>query len=124
MIRKTKAIVVTLVAALLGLSATVAVLAASGDDGDMNGRMDGNQGMMSTTESMDSDAMMVYMRDVLGEEAYQRMLDHFADQQYGAMMPDDPGAGQMMGSMMDGTMQDGGGIMSPGSPHHHELPQS
>jgi len=122
--RKAKAIVVTLVAALLGLSATVAVLAASGDDGNMNGRMDGNQGMMGTMESMDSDAMMVYMRDVLGEEAYQRMLEHFADQQNGAMMPDDPRAGQMMGSMMDGTMQDGGGIMSPGGPHHHELPQS
>ena len=122
--RKAKAIVVTLVAALLGLSATVAVLAASGDEGNMNGRMDGNQGMMGTMESMDSDAMMVYMRDVLGEEAYQRMLDHCADAQNGTMMPDDPGAGQMMGSMMDGTMQDGGGITSPGSPHHHELPQS
>lgn len=127
-----KVLIGILVAALIGLGAALGVVLATGDgEGDnvidsmMNGN-DGFAGMMGAMSSGDSDAMLAHMRDVLGEEGYQRMLTHLADHRDGAPMTGDPDVDDMMHQMMDGMMQhmppDSDNILPPGNDAHHETP--
>jgi len=82
--RRATAIIVAIAVAVLSLAAVVGVAAAvRGTDDDYNGMgmmdgstgmMDGSMGMMGSMGGMDTGAMLEYMRGVLGDEAYQRML--------------------------------------------------
>ena len=118
-----KIIIGVLVAAAVGLGVTVGVMAAG--DNDRGGHMarqiasgDSYGGMMQSMGDMDSDGMLEHMRDVLGEDGNQRMLDHFRDHRNGGPMTGNAGIDEKMHQMMDGMMQrmpmDGGNIM-PGS---------
>jgi hypothetical protein len=139
-----KVLIGILVAALIGLGAALGVVLATGDsEGDdvSHGMMNGNDGfagMMGAMSSGDSDAMLGHMRDVLGAEGYQRMVDHFRDHRNGGPMTGDPEIDDMMHRMMDGMMQrmpmDAGGMMPgagdtrqqtptlSGQDAHHETP--
>ena len=116
-------IIGVLVAAVVGLGITVGVMAAG--DNDRGGHMgrqvnlgDGYGGMMQSMGDMDSGGMLKHMREALGEDGNQRMLDHFRDHRNGGPMAGNAGVDQMMHQMMDGMMQrmpmDGGNMM-PGS---------
>jgi hypothetical protein len=134
-----------LLVAVVTLGVVLGVVLAT-DDGDGNGNAsthimdngDSFTGMMGAMGSMDSNAMLSHMRDVLGEDGYQRMLDHFREHKNGGQMTGDAEVDQMMHQMMDGMMQhmpmDSGGMM-PGTPAmqrqtpatnqpdaHHETP--
>ena len=126
-----KIVVGVLVAAVVGLGITVGVMAA-GDDHNGNtttvshmmGNDSGYRGMMGSMGSMDSADMFKHMREVLGEDGYQRMLVHLADHQNGAPMTGNTAVDQMMHTMMDGMMgqmpMDRGTVVLPGSDTHHE----
>lgn len=128
-----KLIVGVLVASVAALAITAAVMA----DGDgmygnssasthMGTRDGGYQGMMGAMGSMDRDGMLSHMREVLGEDGYQRMLAHLADHTNGAPMTGDAAMDQMMHTMMDGMMQGmpmgGGTVLPPGNGMHNESP--
>ena len=129
-----KAILGILVAAVIGLAITVGVMAAGDDEYDGNtttpnhmmGKDSGYVGMMGAMGSMDSDDMLTHMRQVLGEDGYQRMLAHLADHQSGAPMTGNTTVDQMMHAMMDGMMgqmpMGGGTLPLPGNNAHHETP--
>ena len=117
----------------VALGVTLGIVIAMDDDDDMmsgsGSHMDGGdhfQGMMGAMGSMDSDDMLGHMRNVLGEDRYERMLDHMADHRDGGPMTDDAGMDQMMHQMMDGMMQhmpaDANNLMPPGRDEHHETP--
>jgi hypothetical protein len=103
------------------LAIGLAVSLAMGDD-DMHTNANGNHymGMMQSMGNMDSNAMLDQMREVLGEDGYQRMLSHMQDHRNGAAMPTGSSIDDMMHRMMDGMMQempdDSGGNM-PMGPH-------
>jgi len=99
---------------IAGLTAGVAVLiialaiALSSDDDDGMGHMNqtnGYTGMMQAMGNMDSDRMLERMREVLGAEGYQRMLDHIAEHRKAGQMSGNAGMDSMMHQMMDGMMQ-------------------
>ena len=99
---------------IAGLTTGVAILAIalavalSSDDDESVGHMNqtsGYMGMMHAMGNMDSDRMLVAMREVLGPEAYQRMLDHIAEHRKGGAMTGNAGMDSMMHQMMDGMMQ-------------------
>ena len=128
-------IVGVLVAAVVGLAITVGVMAAGGDDHDvstttnhMMGNDNGYQGMMGAMGSMDYDDMLKHMREVLGEDGYQRMLAHLADHRSGTPMTGNTAVDGMMHTMMDGIMQrvpvDSGTVLPPGNDQHHDTPAS
>lgn len=105
-----KVIVAVLIAAVVGLGITVGVMAAGDNDGGghMGRQMDsgdGYGGMMSAMGEGDSEAMLKHMREVLGEEGYQRMQDHLRDHRDGGPMTGNTGIDGMMHQMMDGMMQ-------------------
>jgi hypothetical protein len=122
-----------LLAAVVALGVVLGVVLAT-DDGDGNGNIsphatangDSFMGMMNAMGTMDSDSMLTNMRDVLGEEAYQRMLDHFREHQNGTATTPDPAIDQMMHQMMDGMMQhmpmDSGGMMPGGRNTQRQTP--
>ena len=126
-----KIVVGMLVAAVVGLGITVGVMAA-GDDHNGNtamvSHMTGNDagyvGMMGSMGSMDSADMFKHMREVLGEDGYQRMLVHLADHQNGAPMTGNTAVDQIMHTMMDGMMQNmpmgGATVLPPGNDQHHD----
>lgn len=126
-----KIIVGVLVAVVAGLGITVGVMATS-DDGrndSMSSPMDGDDaytGMMGAMGDTDSDAMLSHMREILGADGFQRMMDHLSDHRNGGPMTGDPNVDQMMHSMMDGMMQhmpvDGDNVMPPGRDEHHVTP--
>lgn len=99
---------------IAGLSALVAVLAialvaalASGDDDDGLSHMSqssGYMGMMQGMGAMNSDQMLAGMREVLGPDGYQRMLDHIDEHRRGGSMTGGTGMDSMMHQMMDGMM--------------------
>ena len=108
-------------AAILAIGLVVSL--ASDDDMGMGGNMGMNNGnhsmaMMQAMGNMDSDAMLDHMRQILGEEAYQRMLSHMEDHRNGTPMTGNSAIDQMMHGMMDGMMQqmpdDSGGNMPMG----------
>ena len=116
---------------VVALAVTLGVVIAMDDDDMMadRGHMntdDGFAGMMQSMGDMDSDAMLSHMREVLGTDGYQRMIDHLNDHRDGGPMTGDASVDQMMHSMMDGMMQhmpaDADNIMPPGRDEHHETP--
>lgn len=62
-------------------------------------------GMMQAMGGMNSDAMLAHMRDVLGEEGYRRMQDHWRNHRASGPMTGDPAVDEMMHQMMDSVMQ-------------------
>ena len=99
---------------IAGLTTGVAILAIalavalSSDDDESVGHTNqtsGYMGMMQAMGNMDSDRMLAGMREVLGPEGYQRMLDHIAEHRKGGQMPGNAGMDSMMHQMMDGMMQ-------------------
>jgi hypothetical protein len=62
-------------------------------------------GMMQAMGDMDSDRMLTGMREVLGPDRYQRMLEHIAEHRKGGSMTGSAGMDGMMHQMMDGMMQ-------------------
>ena len=127
-----KIVVGALVAAVVGLGIAVGVMAA-GDNHDsvamgshMGGNDNGYQGMMGAMGSMDHDDMLKHMREVLGEDGYQRMLAHLADHRNGTPMTGNTGVDEMMHTMMDGMMGrmpvGGGTVLPPGNDQHHDTP--
>jgi hypothetical protein len=129
---QTRMIIGVLGALVVALAVTLGVvIAMDDDDGAMAGRShmdadDSYAGMMQSMSDLDSDAMLDYMRDVLGADGYQRMMDHLSDHRTGGPMTGDPDVDQMMHRMMDGMMQhmpaDADNIMPPGRDEHHETP--
>jgi hypothetical protein len=79
------------------------VFAVIDDDGMHDGR-GGYAGMMGALGQMDSDQMLVRMREVLSDEDYQRMLEHIQAHRGAMGMSSDTRMDQMMHRMMDGMM--------------------
>ena len=103
-----------IIGALAALAAVLAiglvVSLASDDDMGMGAGMGMNNsnhsmGMMQAMGNMDSEEMLDHMRQVLGEDGYQRMLSHMRDHRNGAAMPSGSSLDDMMHRMMDGMMQ-------------------
>lgn len=125
MITPTRTIIGVLSAAVIGLGIALSVALAAGDGGSDGHVMDDEQGfagMMSAMVDMDSDAMLAHMKEVLGEDGFNRMRDHF---QGGTPMADMTEMDEMMHKMMDGMMAempaDSNDILPP-SDEHHETP--
>ena len=129
-----KIVVGVLIAIVVGLGIAVGVMAA-GDNHDststamgnhMGGNDNGYQGMMGAMGSMDYDDMLKHMREVLGEDGYQRMLTHLADHRAGTPMTGNTSVEDMMHTMMDGMMQrmpvGSGTVTLPSNDLHHETP--
>ena len=117
MTQQAKVIIAALAAIAVGLAIGLVVsLAIDDDDMDMNGNH--SMGMMQSMGNMDSDAMLEHMREVLGEDGYQRMLGHMREHRNGAATPSGSSIDDMMHRMMDGMMQqmpaDSGGNMPMG----------
>jgi hypothetical protein len=95
------------------------ILAGDDDDGgEFHGGMMGGSGyagMMGAMGRGDSDAMLERMREVLGEDGFKRMQEHFAEHRRGGAMSGAADVDEMMHRMMDGMMQelpmDRGGMM-------------
>lgn len=79
MITPTRTIIGVLAAAVVGLGTALGVALAT-DDGSDDHMMDGERGfagMMSAMAFMDSDAMVAHMKEILGEDGFTRMRQHF-----------------------------------------------
>lgn len=105
-----RATIAALLLAVAGLGVALGIVLATDEDGDDGGRMMGQgqgqgiPGMMSAMADMDSDAMLAHMKEVLGDDGYQRMRQHFQDHGSGAPMTGMTDVDQMMHAMMDGMM--------------------
>jgi hypothetical protein len=113
--RIVSAILATAVA-VLAIALVVVIVQDGTDDDGMPGAMAGNasyMGMMQAMGSMDSEAMLGHMREVLGDDAYQRMVQHFRDHRSGGAMMGNTAMDAMMHQMMDGMMQ-----QMPVAQHH------
>jgi len=112
--------------ATIGLAVALGVvLAANDNDDDSNHSMGaGYPGMMRAIGTMDASAMLERMREVLGDEGYQAMLDHMQDHRDGTAGATPPGIDGMMHQMMDGMMSS----MSPDASGHmfpnNQMPMS
>ena len=108
--QRTKVIIGTLVVVSALLAAGLVVALTRDTDNGTAARMpmgmkDSYVGMMQAMGGMDSDAMLTHMQEVLGEDGYRRMLDHWASHRAGGPMTGNPGADAMMHQMMDSMMQ-------------------
>lgn len=136
MTRQAAIVIGALAVLVAALAVTLGVVLATDDDdgmsaGDMTGGMggmDGNDafmGMMMSMGSGDSDQMLAQMKEILGEDRFNSMMQHFQDHQNG-MMTGDFQIDGMMHQMMDGMMQDmprdSGGNLPSGSDQHHMTP--
>jgi hypothetical protein len=115
--QQAKIIIAALTAVVVALAiGLLASLAMDDDDFGMNGNH--SMGMMQAMGNMNSDAMIEHMREVLGEDGYQRMLGHMREHRNGGAMPNGSSVDDMMHRMMDGMMQqmpaDRGGNMPMG----------
>lgn len=125
-----KILVGVLVVVVVGLAIAVGMMAADDDRDDsmltnhMMGDDGGYVGMMGAMGRMDSDDMLRHMREVLGEDGYQRMLTHLADHKSSSPMTGNAAVDQMMHAMMDGMMQnmpmEGGTVLPPENDQHHD----
>jgi hypothetical protein len=107
MTRQAKLVIGVLTGLVLILAVALGVaFAARGDDdhGHMNSTTDSYMGMMVASANMDSDQMLTMMNNVLGPDAYQRMLAHIAAHRAG-QTPGDSTVDSMMHQIMDGMMQ-------------------
>jgi hypothetical protein len=118
--QQTKFIIAGMSVLVVALAIGLAVSLAMDDDMHADANGDHFMGMMQSMGNMDSDDMLGHMREVLGEDGYQRMLSHMQDHRNGAAMPGGSSIDDMMHRMMDGMMQqmpaDSGGNM-PMAPH-------
>lgn len=106
MITPTRATIGVLAVAVVGLGIALGVALAT-DDGSDDHRMDRGQGfpgMMSAMAERDSDAMLEHMKEILGDDGFKRMQQHFQDHRSGASMTGMTDIDQMMHTMMDGIM--------------------
>ncbi|MFN0145626.1 MAG: hypothetical protein ACKVT1_03885 [Dehalococcoidia bacterium] len=108
MVTPGRAIIAVLAIAVAGLGAALGITLATDDDDGETAQMmvqgQGVAGMMSAMAAMDSDAMLVHMKEVLGEDGFQRMQQHFRDHASGAPITGMADIDQMMHRMMDGMM--------------------
>jgi hypothetical protein len=102
---QTKIIIGGLLGAVAILSVALGVVLINGDDHHVNAGNDGYMGMMQAMGRMDSEQMLSMMRSVLGNESYQRMVDHIAEHRNGTQSTYDNSPSGMMHQMMDGMMQ-------------------
>jgi hypothetical protein len=90
------------------LMAGVALAAGGGHDSDssvgMMGVNDHYTGMISAMASMDYGQMQERMREILGDDAYARMLDHMDNHHQEMPMSSTISIDQMMHDMMDGMI--------------------
>ena len=110
--KQAKVIIAALSALSLALAVGLGVSLASGDDGvdtsmgmGMNSNSNHPLGMMQAMGNMNSNGMLDHMKEILGADAYQRMLGHMRDHRIGASMPNGSSIDDMMHRMMDGMMQ-------------------
>jgi hypothetical protein len=105
-----------------GLASAVVVLAVAlgvslasdhGNDAHRASSGNGYMGMMQAMGNMDSDQMLARMKDILGPDGYQKMLDHMAQHRQG-QASGSPSIDGMMHQMMDGMMQ-----QMPDDTNHH-----
>ena len=125
MITPTRVLIGVLAVAVVGLGIALGVALATDDDGSgdhMMSQGDGFAGMMSAMGETNSDAMLTHMKEVLGDDGYNRMQQHFRDHQSGAPTSGMTDIDQMMHTMMDGMMAempaDSNDILPVGDPHH------
>ena len=107
MTQQAKLVIAALVLAVAVLAVALGMALSSDDNGGMPHMGSGGggyMGMMQAFGGMDSGEMLEAMRDVLGSEGYQRMLDHIAEHRRGGGMPGQ-GMDGMMHQMMDGMMR-------------------
>jgi hypothetical protein len=127
MITPARAIIGVLAIAVVGLGTALGIALASDEDGSDDQAMDGQgmTGMMSAMASMDSDAMLAHMKEVLGEDGFRRMQEHFQNHDSSMPMTGMTDVDTMMHAMMDGMMAempaDSNNILPP-SDAHHETP--
>ena len=102
-----KLVIGGLVAAVAILSVALGVALIDGHDDDhyMGSGNDSYMGMMQAMGRMDSEQMLSMMRSILGEEGYQRMVQHMAEHRNGVQATYDNSPGGMMHQMMDGMLQ-------------------
>jgi hypothetical protein len=106
----------------LAIALGITLANAVGDD--HAGRMksqDGYTGMMGAMGAMDSSAMLQHMREVLGEDGFNRMQEHLQAHRSGALTGDTH-LDQMMHTMMDGMMGQIGLMPVPDEHHPTRVP--
>ena len=106
MSRNAKLLVGGLSAAVVALAVALSISLAS-EHGDDHGSTSGHgyMGVMQAMGNMNSDQMLARMKEVLGPDAYQMMLDHMAQHRQGQAAGNSTVDG-MMHQMMDGMMQE------------------
>ena len=107
--RRVQALVAVLGLAVVVLTvALVGVMRDSGMPGGAErnmGNRNASLGMMQAMGDMDSDTMLVRMREILGEDGNQRMLTHMQAHRSGMNAGASPEIDGMMHQLMDGMMQ-------------------
>ena len=120
---RTQIAIGALAAIAAALAVALGVTLANADDGNDHVAMmmgqPGYSGMMGAVGSMNSEAMLQHMKEVLGEDAFNRMQQHLRDHWSGGAMMDDAQVDQMMHGMMDGMMTQMG--MEPSMDGHHPM---
>ena len=120
-----------LLAAVVAFAVALGVVFATDDANGAGGirhgmaASDGSMGMMDAMGDMDSGPFVEYMRDVLGEDGFGRMLDHMREHRDGGPMTGDPTIDDMMHRMMDGMMEHmpaDNGVMPGDLDTHHQTP--
>ncbi len=101
----------------LALALGIALARDNDDSPSMRPGMNGYAGMMGAMAMMDTETMLERMREVLGDDGYQAMLDHMQAHRNGTAGDTLPGVDGMMHRLMDGMMSmmpaDAGGHMFP-----------
>ena len=106
--QRARFIIGTLTVVVLVLAVSLVAVIVADDDDYMPmraGTGNASMMMMQAMGAMDSDGTLEHMREVLGEDGYQRMLQHFRDHRSGGPMAGSAGIDNMMHQMMDGMMQ-------------------
>ncbi|MGD9933418.1 MAG: hypothetical protein AB7T37_06840 [Dehalococcoidia bacterium] len=101
----------------LALALGIALARDSDDSVTMRPGMNGYAGMMGALAMMDTDTMLQRMREVLGDDGYQAMLDHMQAHRNGTASEAVPGVDGMMHRLMDGMMS-----MMPPDANGHMFP--
>lgn len=122
--RKLVGLVVVLALAVAGLGVALGVALSDGDS-DSHSADSGYPGMMMAMGNMDTSVMLERMKEVLGPDGFQKLMDHMRNE---AGMPATAGAGidQMMHRMMDGMLSqmpmDSAGQLPSGGHHESTTP--
>lgn len=106
MFARSQLVIGALAATTAALTITLGITLANADGDDHAGMMKsqgGYAGMMGAMGAMDSSAMLQHMREVLGEDGFNRLQEHLAAHRSGALTGDTD-LDQMMHTMMDRMM--------------------